>query len=221
MATDRPRSPRSWAARARRSASRRRAFCSRRLTGTARTSSAARAPRAASEARRASRRASRRADAEADGGRNETPDRARRRQRPAGHDRCRWGPDCRPRRSSFARSTSTSCSGATSLRAAAAGSSRRSNRRRGDDVCCLVTPPHFRAPTVTRPVDLIEEVARIRRPRPPPATLPPRNGRNRSPHARQGLRAAWRMRWAPAACRRSPAGASRTPPFSHACASRQ
>ena len=57
----------------------------------------------------------------------------------------------------------------------------------GDDARRLVTPPHFRARDVTRPVDLIEEVARIDGLDRLPATLPPRNGATgRLTHA-QGL----------------------------------
>ncbi|MGD0198192.1 MAG: phenylalanine--tRNA ligase subunit beta [Solirubrobacteraceae bacterium] len=46
----------------------------------------------------------------------------------------------------------------------------------GDEDTLTVTPPHFRARDVTRPVDLIEEVARIDGLDRLPATLPPRNG---------------------------------------------
>jgi phenylalanyl-tRNA synthetase beta chain len=46
----------------------------------------------------------------------------------------------------------------------------------GDDAALSVTPPYFRARDVTRPVDLIEEVARIDGLDRLPATLPPRNG---------------------------------------------
>jgi phenylalanyl-tRNA synthetase beta chain len=46
----------------------------------------------------------------------------------------------------------------------------------GDDETLLVRPPHFRRRDVTRPVDLIEEVARIDGLDRLPATLPPRNG---------------------------------------------
>ncbi len=57
----------------------------------------------------------------------------------------------------------------------------------GDDERLLVTPPHFRVRDVTRPVDLIEEVARIDGLDRLPATLPPRNGATgRLTHA-QGL----------------------------------
>jgi phenylalanyl-tRNA synthetase beta chain len=58
----------------------------------------------------------------------------------------------------------------------------------GDDEALEVTVPYFRARDVTRPVDLIEEVARIDGLEGLPATLPPRNGATGRLTAAQRLR---------------------------------
>ena len=60
----------------------------------------------------------------------------------------------------------------------------------GSEDALLVVPPHFRARDVTRPVDLIEEVARIDGLDRLPATLPPRRGAaGRLTHAQRLRRA--------------------------------
>jgi len=103
------RSPRSWAARARRSAEvDDAAFCSRRLTGTARTSQRQRAAlglRSEGPSARFRERASRRGRRPRRWRRNETPDRARRRHVAAGARSMFVGPDTAAAATSFARSS--------------------------------------------------------------------------------------------------------------------
>jgi phenylalanyl-tRNA synthetase beta chain len=176
MPTDRPRSPRSWAARARRWAS-----------DDAGAARGGELERREHPAQRAAPRAAQRglgalregpvagADARGAGDRNGAPDRARRRQRAAGHDR---------RRRARTAARGDRASPAARQRAArerhraerCAGSSRRSASPSTATTSACGHATSLPPPRRHAEVDLIEEVARIDGLERLPATLPPRRG---------------------------------------------
>ena len=217
--TARRRWPASWAARARRSPTTRRACCSR-----------SRAWHAPTIQRTSTRLALRsrgerplregpvdRADDRGPGRRDAADDRAVRRPRRRRHDRRRARPARTRRRATLvaaARARRALLGKPIAARAAGRDPRDARLRRRPTPTTrrSLVDVPHFRRRDVTREADLVEEVARIDGLDNLPATLPSRRGAVRAPDAASSAAAAApRTCSSAAACTRSSAGRSPSP----------